>query len=565
MSSLKVRQTEAKLLGLFEQHLDLRDIGANDPERRVKILSRCLAAFAVFVETGCSEQEAAAAVWDGSDDNGLDAVFHDASDQRIIVVQSKWIKAGTGEPEAKELATFANGVKDLVEDEMDSFGKRLHGRFTEISQALLTPGATISVILISTGASTLAVHGTRNLDRILDELNAGTALGDEPMASKQILGLTEVYARLASSAVGDAINLQANIYEWSQITTPYNAYVGSIDGLQLKDWWTLYGRRLVAKNIRHALGSTDVNEQIRQTAISDPGHFWYYNNGITLIAETSLKAPRSAASRTAGIFEFQGASIVNGAQTVSTLGRVEQDENLGKVRVPIRIILLNGAPNNFGAEVTRTNNLQNRVEGRDFAAQDPQQARLQQEMGIEDIDYQFLRSDTFVSSDRSCDIIEVTTALACATADSSLAVQLKTGIGRFFADITRAPYKIIFNPLLSGAKAFNATIVQRRIDAWIENKKGDVPKRSGYPWGVLIHGNRILAASVFKNIHGDILSKPIQEFAVIEPTLDIDALCEKIYTSMIDTLENEYPNKFLAVLFKNPSMSKRIFDEGSKI
>ncbi|SHI66337.1 AIPR protein [Aureimonas altamirensis DSM 21988] len=563
MSSLKVRQTESKLLGLFEQHLDLHDIGPNDPERRVKILSRCLAAFAVFNETGCSEQEAASAVWDGGDDNGLDAVFHEAADKRIIVVQSKWIKAGTGEPEAKDLAAFANGVKDLVEDEMDHFGSRLHARFAEVSQALLTPGATISIVLISTGASVLAPHGTTNLDRILKELNAGVALGDEPMASKQVFGLSEVYARLASSAVGEAINLQANIYEWSHVTTPYPAYVGSIDGLQLKDWWTTYGRRLVAKNIRHSLGSTDVNEQIRQTATSDPDHFWYYNNGITLIAETSLKAPRSAASRTAGIFEFQGASIVNGAQTVSTLGRIEQDEKLGKVRVPIRIILLNGAPNNFGAEVTRTNNLQNRVEGRDFAAQDPQQSRLQQEMGIEDIEYQFLRSDTFIPSDRSCDIIEVTTALACAAADASLAVQLKTGIGRFFGDITRAPYKAIFNPSLSGAKAFNSTVVQRKIDLWIENKKKEVSKRSGYPWGVLIHGNRILAASVFKNISSDLLSKPIHDFSIHEPKIDIESICKRVYNSMVNELEKEYPNKFLAVLFKNPSMSKHIFDLSS--
>lgn len=560
MSSLKVKQTESKLLDLFQEHLDLHDIGADDPERRAKILSRCLAAFAVFMESGCSEVEAARSVWDGSDDNGLDAVFHDVADQRIIVVQSKWIKAGNGEPEAKEIAAFANGVKDLVEEETDNFGVRLHHKLVEIGQVLMTPGVTITIVLISTGASTLAVHGTRNLDRVISELNVGTNPGDEPMATKAVFGLAEVYARLASSAIGEAINLEANIFEWSQLTTPYTAYVGSIDGLQLKDWWTTYGRRLVAKNIRHSLGSTDVNEQIRLTAVSDPEHFWYFNNGITLIADSSLKAPRAAASRTAGIFEFQGASIVNGAQTVSTLGRIEHDESLGKVRVPIRVILLSGAPMNFGAEVTRTNNLQNRVEGRDFAAQDPQQARLQQEMGIEDIDYQYLRSDAFVASDRSCDILEVTTALACAAADSALAVQLKTGIGRFFTDITRAPYKVIFNPSLSGARAFNSTLVQRAIDAWIEKKKGEISKRSGYHWGVLIHGNRILAAAVFKSIGSDILLKPIKSFPPLIPSLKIEQKCESAYLLMIQVLEREHPNKFLAVLFKNPTMSKQIFE-----
>lgn len=65
------------------------------------------------------------------------------------------------------------------------------------------------------------------------------------------------------------------------------------------------------------------------------------------------------------------------------------------------------------------------------------------EMGMEDVEYQFVRSEDFVTSATSCDLIEVTTALACASGDSSHAVAVKTGIGRFFADLTKAPYKAI--------------------------------------------------------------------------------------------------------------------------
>ena len=71
MSSLKVNQIRAKLGSMFESHLDLSDIGAT--------------------EAGCTEQEAAAAVWDGGDDNGIDAAHFDTSASRVIFVQSKWI------------------------------------------------------------------------------------------------------------------------------------------------------------------------------------------------------------------------------------------------------------------------------------------------------------------------------------------------------------------------------------------------------------------------------------------------------------------------------------------
>ena len=85
-------------------------------------------------------------------------------------------------------------------------------------------------------------------------------------------------------------------------------------------------------------------------------------------------------------------------------------------------------------------------------------------MTVEGIDYQYVRSDDVTVSATSCDLVEVTIALACAVGDSTLAVQVKTGIGRFFADLNKAPYKTIFNPSTSGAVAFNATITLREIE-----------------------------------------------------------------------------------------------------
>ncbi len=129
MSALKVKQIKEKLLSMFEARLDLRDISSYDQEREQKILSRCLAAFAVYLTTGCTDQEAADAVWDGSGDNGIDAAYFDASEARVIFVQSKWINKGTGEPEAKEIGAFTKGARDVIEQDITSFDTRLHGRF----------------------------------------------------------------------------------------------------------------------------------------------------------------------------------------------------------------------------------------------------------------------------------------------------------------------------------------------------------------------------------------------------------------------------------------------------
>jgi AIPR protein len=374
----------------------------------------------------------------------------------------KFIQKGSGEPSAAEIGTFTKGVTDVVEQDATEFHQRLQQKFADISVPVNTPGVRLHLILVSTGATGLAKHGQTRIDKLLENLNG---VDSNPIASAEVLGLQEVYTGLASDASNSRVSLDATILEWTHVASPYGAYVGIIDGLQLKGWWKQYGKRLVASNIRHALGLTEVNNGIRTTATTDPAKFWYYNNGITLIANDATKAPGGAASRSAGLFTFKGASIVNGAQTVSTLGRIDSDVGLGDVRVPIRIILLKNAPDDFGGHVTRTNNLQNRIEPRDFAAQDPEQRRLRQEMSIESIDYQFyqfVRSEEMQTSSTSCELVEVTTALACASGDPGLVVQLKTGISRFFA-ATRLRSSFV-NPRMSGSQTGPKTLPIDRRD-----------------------------------------------------------------------------------------------------
>ena len=556
VSILKVNQIRGKILGMFEPLLDLTDIGKNDKEREQKILSRALAALAIYLETGCTDKEAADAVWDGSDDNGIDAAFFDASTQRVIFVQSKWINKGIGEPEAKDLGAFVQGVRDAIEQDSTGFHPRLQARFSDIALRTSTPGTSVELLVVSTGTSTLAKHGTAVLEKFVKELN-GEDL--EAIAHFSVYGLTEAYSGLANDLGSNNVTLDATILDWSFVAAPHPAYYGLIDGLSLKEWWKKHGKSLVASNIRHSLGSTEVNNEIRNSAMSAPQKFWYFNNGITLIANEAVKAPAGAASRAAGVFSFRGASIVNGAQTVSSLAKVD-DNPLGQVRVPIRVVLLKDAPEGFGQEVTRTNNLQNRVEPRDFVAQDPEQRRLRQEMAIEGIDYQFVRSDDSASTATSCELVEVTTALACATGESSHAVQIKTGIGRFFADLKKAPYKTLFNPTTSGAKAFNATVLLREIDRWIDLKKQTITKRSGPRWGLLIHGNRVLAAAVITRMGIVKLSQPISGFGQKLDKNVVHQVCEDAYTKMVAAIEKDFAGKFLAVLFKNPTMSKAIFD-----
>src|ERR1700687_719278 len=140
MSSLKVNQIKTKLRAMFESHLNLSDIKAHDQERDSKILSRCLAALAGQLRTGCTSKHAEEAVWVGENDNGSDAAFFDTAETTVVLVQAKWINKGSGEPEAKEISVFAKGVKDIIEQDSTNFRQRLHGKLSDILLRIATPG-----------------------------------------------------------------------------------------------------------------------------------------------------------------------------------------------------------------------------------------------------------------------------------------------------------------------------------------------------------------------------------------------------------------------------------------
>lgn len=147
------------------------------------------------------------------------------------------------------------GVRDAIEQDDSEFHPRLHARFADISLRLATPGTRVHLVVTCTGASHLAHHGESVLHGFVNELN-GEDL--EPMASSEVVGLSEVYEGLASDPSQANVAIDATILEWSFIHAPYPAYFRMIDGLQLKGWWKAHGRRILSGNIRHALGATEV-------------------------------------------------------------------------------------------------------------------------------------------------------------------------------------------------------------------------------------------------------------------------------------------------------------------
>jgi hypothetical protein len=540
----------------FESHIPKDDLKPTDPDIDSKIQTRCLAAFAVQAMTECTDLDAGAAVVDGGEDNGLDAVFYSPGQNCLMLVQSKWIKDGKSEPDSAEVAKFCKGVRDLVNSEFERFNERVRRRQGSIENALSNFNCRLLLVLAHTGKSALAEHATRHLDDLLRDLNDATEI-----AAFQNLGQERIYAMMAEGAAGGAINLEFGLSAWGKVDSPHVAFYGMVTGTEVAAWWKQFGERLFARNLRGVLGPTEVNKQVNETIESRPDDFWYFNNGITITAKSVEKTPAGGGNRDLGTFRASAAFVVNGAQTVSTVGRYTgAPDNLGNVRIPVRVISLAGASEDYGALITRTNNTQNRIEARDFVSQDPEQQRIRVELQIEGIEYHLARSEGFKPTDVAFDLEEATVALACATGESNLAVLAKREIGRFWVDLDKPPYKRLFNPSVSSLYIYQCVLFHRMIEERIRALIKALDKRSGKRYGVLVHGNRLIAAAAFqRQTLSPRLGDPGLNLSKHYET--IKAIVDYVVNALTKEVGAKHADNFLAVVFKNPSKSKVLFDE----
>jgi hypothetical protein len=555
MSILHVNQIARRVRETYEAFIPRDDLKETDSELEMKLQTRCLAAFAVQSIADCTIIDAAASVVDGTEDNGLDAVFYSEGQNCLVIVQSKWIKDGKSEPDSAEVGKFCRGVRDLINCEFDRFNDRLQRRRESVENALSTFNCQIVLVLIHTGKADLAHHAARQVHDLLAELNDASEI-----ATFHRLGQERVYGMMAEGASGGAINLEFNLASWGKVEAPHSAFYGMVAGTEVASWWKQFGELLFVKNLRSTLGQTEVNRQILATVDERPDDFWYFNNGITVTAKSVEKTAAGAGNRDLGNFKAVGAHVVNGAQTVSSIGRFQGDVgNLEKVKIPLRIISLQEAADEYEALITRSNNTQNRIEARDFVSQDKEQQRLRLELQMEGIDYHIARSEGYRPSEKSFDLEEATIALACSLEDSSLAVLAKREIGRFWIDLDKAPYKKLFNPQTLAHQVFHAVLVQRIIEAKLAQAIQSLEKRSGKRYGVLVHGNRLLSSIVFARLR---LSQKLADLKFTANTFDL--AIEKEVAQAVEIITSEltqqFADSFPAVAFKNPTKSKVLFD-----
>ncbi len=546
MSIIHVNQIKTHLIRVFENIVDSSDAGPGEEQKQNFFLTRALAAYAIQYYAEISSNIAAESITDGARDNGIDAIYYNERKKILYIVQSKWIHSGNGEPENGDVKKFLSGIRDLFDLSFERFNEKVNKQKELIKKAMSDPTTKYQIIITYTGIQDLSEPSKRDFDDFTLEMNDASEI-----VYLIVFNQRAIHSSLTSGVSGDPINITIGIKYWGRLLEPNKAYYGHVNGLEVASWWEQYRTRLFAKNLRGILGESDVNEEIENTISNCPENFWYFNNGLTLVCKEIEKNMIGGNDRDFGQFICKDISIVNGAQTVGTIGKYGErtKNNLEKVFVPIRIISLNNCIETFGELITKANNTQNKIENRDFVSLDTEQSRIRIELAIDGINYQVLRSETIEKNEKSFDLIESTTALACASNNVQLAVQLKREIGKLWENIEKPPYKQLFNAGVSGLYVWRCVQIQRKIDKFIDNIINIT--ESGRDYSVAVHGNRIISFLVFAELDTNQFNNPNFKFeTVLDDTL-IQSFTEDYFKKLKENIDLYYKNAVIPTLFKN--------------
>lgn len=168
--------------------------------------------------------------------------------------------------------------------------------------------------------------------------------------------------------------------------------VGRVSAETIADLFDDHGDHLLQGNIRRYLGThaSPVNEQIRDTLQSNSGHFYFYNNGITIVCDRFDYNAGQQSDHKIGVKNMQ---IINGGQTCKTIHKTlaeAQDGLAQDASVMVRIYELpSDHTQEFVNAITQATNSQNPVHLRDLKSNDELQQRL--EVDVQGLGYTYKR------------------------------------------------------------------------------------------------------------------------------------------------------------------------------
>ncbi len=251
-----------------------------------------------------------------------------------------------------------------------------------------------------------------------------------------------------------------------------------------------------------------------------------------------------------GYFHCEGISIVNGAQTVGTIGNTykKDAEKVNQAKVFIKLISLENCPPDFSLRVTKATNTQNKVENRDFISLDSLQEKLKIDFALAGINYSYKRNDKKLPVDnKNCSFEEAIIALVCSLDEIRCTLMAKDKIGKLWEDVNKPPYTELFHENITAITIWRKIQIMRVLDIKLTQKQNsNVDKEKG----TCIYGNRFILHMIFTHVGKSKLFISDSDFDKYLEN-ELPQLIDNVITKTLEGLNSKYAQKLVYQFFRN--------------
>ena len=323
---------------------------------------------------------AADAITDGSNDKKLDIVYINNEEEYAVVAQCYFSSKDKNQAPANKASDLNTGIAWLIQRDIDDVPERIKSAAINFRKGIESKDIKRVYVWY--------IHNLPESQNVENELvtvqqTAKTALNNSFPNLKVDIFHCEVGCACLNNwyeecqtpiLVNDNIDFVCKSgYEIS--SDQWKSYSTAISAQSLRKLYKKHKTKIFSANIRDYLGSrstdSNINNGIKNTVEKEPGNFWVYNNGLTVLTHEYQISDN--------IVTVNGFSIVNGAQTTGAIGSLNRIPNKDAM-VQARFIAINNGNIDLIQKIIQFNNSQNKVEAADFRSTDKIQKRLKEEM-----------------------------------------------------------------------------------------------------------------------------------------------------------------------------------------
>lgn len=277
-----------------------------------------------------------------------------------------------------EFAAYSKGIDPLVGDRLDKARRRL-AKGHKLQLYYVTTGRCSSPLKDEAEAITKQANGISDIS-VLDR--------------KEVLALLSDYLGGAAPPV-PSLDLQVDsnggadgMIQRYDKKTGIESWILTMAGREVGLLYREAGDRLFARNIRGYQGNTSINEGMEKTLQTEAIHFWYFNNGITIVCNSARKTSEKGHA----ILRVSNPQIINGQQTTRTLDKYPRSTASVLVRVisiPREDHTNEVAFEKLVSNIVAATNWQNAILPSDLRANDQRQVLLERDLAK--VRYHYIR------------------------------------------------------------------------------------------------------------------------------------------------------------------------------